>query len=677
MTKRKQSKNTRKKRLLKKADRHSAKKNKRAVRSPKIFTGVFDASSQGYGFITADERLNLSDADIFVPAKHVKDAVSGDRVSFTVEQYHGRPEAHITEVISRGTKTFTGVYRYRKRRQGNRLTASHVVISDNKKLCFDTFISPAHLNGAKDGDKVLCRITAYPDTTNQTPARGVIDKVYGDCEQLYPNVYAIIDSYGIRTEFPEAVSDEAETESKRRVLKKNRLDLTNERIFTIDGAYSKDFDDAICVKKTDNGFELGVHIADVSEYVKHNSELDEEAYLRGTSVYFADKVIPMLPVQLSNGICSLNPNVNRYTLSAIISIDKDGGIKDCRIAESVIKSKVRGVYSEVNDVIEKGEKSKYHKKYAPVFDNGGLDDIIALYNALKRKSQRRHALELDSPEFCFDIGEDGQIVNAYIEERGVSERIIEQFMLAANEAVASLLLKRGLPCVYRVHGSPDPEKLQQLKAFADSVGINTAALSGDDISLASVEKFLDAAKEKGKGEVLSYLVLRCMMKAKYSPEHSSHFGLGADCYCHFTSPIRRYPDLTVHRIIKTLLLHKDKNGEKLASFCYKAADQSNICEDKATKLERDMDDLYMASFSRDKVGQVFDAVITFVVSFGFYARLPYGAEGFVRLPAVNTEYIPSLFTVVTPGRTYRPGDAVKVRITEVSLNDRRIELTAI
>ena len=677
MAKRKQSKNTRKKRLLKKADRHSVKKNKRTLKAQKTFTGVFDASSQGYGFISADEDFGLSDADIFVPAKHVKDAVSGDRVRFTVEQYRGRPEAHITEIISRGTKTFTGVYRYRKHRQGNRITASHVVISDNKKLCFDTFISPAHLNGAKDGDKVLCRLTAYPDTTNQTPARGVIEKAYGDCEQLYPNVCAIIDSYGIRTEFSAAVSDEAETASKRRVLKKNRLDLTNERIFTIDGAYSKDFDDAISVKRTDSGFELGVHIADVSEYVKHGSALDEEAFLRGTSVYFADKVIPMLPVQLSNGICSLYPNVNRYTLSAFISVDKDGEITDCKIAESVIRSKVRGVYFEVNDVIEKGNQSKYHKKYAPVFRDGGLDGILALYNVLKSKSQRRHALELDSPEFCFDIGEDGQIVNAYIEERGVSERIIEQFMLAANEAVASLLLARGLPCLYRVHGRPDAEKLQQLKTFADSVGIDTSALDGDDITLASVEKFLDAAKEKGKGEVFSYLVLRCMMKAKYSPQHSSHFGLGADCYCHFTSPIRRYPDLTVHRIIKTLLLHAGKEGEMLSSYCYKAAEQSNICEDRSAKLERDMDDLYMAAFSRDKVGQSFDAVITGVVSFGFFARLPYGAEGFVRLPAVNTEYIPSLFTVVTPGKTYRPGDTVKVKISEVSLTDRKIELNII
>ena len=463
----------------------------------------------------------------------------------------------------------------------------------------------------------------------------------------------------------------------RRVLKKGRIDLTNERIFTIDGANSKDFDDAICVKKTNKGFELGVHIADVSEYVKRASGLDGEAYLRGTSVYFADKVIPMLPTQLSNGICSLNPKVNRYTLSAFIDIDKNGEIIDCRIAETVIRSKVRGVYSEVNDVIANGEKSGFYKKYAPVFDNGGLTDILDLYNALKRKSERRHALELESAEFCFDIDKDGNIINAYIEERGVSERIIEQFMLAANEAVASLLLKRGLPCLYRVHGSPDAEKIAQLKAFAESVGIDASSLTGDEISLASIEKFLNSAKEKGKGEVFSYLVLRCMMKAKYAPEHSSHFGLGAKCYCHFTSPIRRYPDLVVHRIIKTLLLHNEDGEAKLRAYCYDAADRSNEQEDKATKLERDMDDLYMAAFSRDKIGQSFEAVITSVSSYGFYARLPYGAEGFVRLPAVNTEFIPSLFTVITPSRAYRPGDTVKVKISEVSLNDRRIELNII
>ena len=674
MSKRKTSKKTRTKHLLKKADRRSmSKKNKPS----KTYTGLFDSSSQGYGFITADEGSGLGDADIFVPAKHVKDAVSGDRVSFTVQQYNGRPEAHIVNVISRGAETFTGVYKHIKRREGNRLTAAHIVISDNKKLCFDTYISPAHLCGAHNGDKVLCRITSYPDTTNQTPARGVIEKVYGNSDELYPNVYAIIDSYGIRTEFPEAVTDEAEATVSRRVLKKGRIDLTNERIFTIDGANSKDFDDAICVKKTNKGFELGVHIADVSEYVKRASGLDGEAYLRGTSVYFADKVIPMLPTQLSNGICSLNPKVNRYTLSAFIDIDKNGEIIDCRIAETVIRSKVRGVYSEVNDVIANGEKSGFYKKYAPVFDNGGLTDILDLYNALKRKSERRHALELESAEFCFDIDKDGNIINAYIEERGVSERIIEQFMLAANEAVASLLLKRGLPCLYRVHGSPDAEKIAQLKAFAESVGIDASSLTGDEISLASIEKFLNSAKEKGKGEVFSYLVLRCMMKAKYAPEHSSHFGLGAKCYCHFTSPIRRYPDLVVHRIIKTLLLHNEDGEAKLRAYCYDAADRSNEQEDKATKLERDMDDLYMAAFSRDKIGQSFEAVITSVSSYGFYARLPYGAEGFVRLPAVNTEFIPSLFTVITPSRAYRPGDTVKVKISEVSLNDRRIELNII
>ena len=364
MAKRKISKKAQKKRIFKKTDRHSVLKQKRNL---KTYTGIFDASSQGYGFITADDGIALSDADIFVPAKHVKDAVSGDKVSFTVTQYNGRPEAHIVSVLSRGTKTFTGVYRYIKHREGNRLKATHVVLADSKKLCFDTFISPAHLNGASDGDKVLCRITSYPDTTNQTSAHGIIEKVYGNSEELYPNVAAIIDSYGIRTEFPDDVTELADTVSARRVLKKNRLDLTDERIFTIDGEHSKDFDDAICVKKTDKGFELGVHIADVSEYVAHNSALDEEAYLRGTSVYFADKVIPMLPVALSNGICSLNPNVNRYALSAFIDIDKNGEITDCKIAGSVIRSKVRGVYSEVNDVIEKKEKSKYYKKYAPVF----------------------------------------------------------------------------------------------------------------------------------------------------------------------------------------------------------------------------------------------------------------------------------------------------------------------
>ena len=382
----------------------------------------------------------------------------------------------------------------------------------------------------------------------------------------------------------------------------------------------------------------------------------------------------MLPQTLSNGACSLNPKVSRYTLSAIMNIDARGEITDCKLCESVISSKVRGVYSEVNDVIENKEKSKYYKKYAPVFDNGGLDDILALYEALCTKSERRRTLQLDSPEFEFDISEDGEVVDAGIQQRGVSERIIEQFMLAANEAVATLLYKRGLPCLYRVHGLPDAEKLQSLKAFAESIGVDASALDRENITLSDIRKFTDAAKESGKGEIISYLVLRCMMKAKYDTAQSSHFGLGCEFYCHFTSPIRRYPDLYVHRVIKSLLLNKNADEERpLRAYAEKAAFQSNEREDAATKLERDMDDLYMTAYTKTKLGQIFDAAITSVTSSGFFARLPYGAEGFVRISAVNAEYIPTLYTIKTPSRTYRPGDTVKVKVADANISAARID----
>ena len=665
MAKRKVSKKRQKIRTLKKADRKTENKKE------KTYSGVFSAAKDGYGFILAGGEF---DVDLFVPAKFVRDAVSGDTVRFTVNKHNGRDEAHISAVTVRGTKTFTGVYKYIKRREGNRLTVKHTVIADDRKLCFDTLISPAHLCGAKDNDKVMCEIRSYPDPTNGTPARGVITKVYGNSEELYPNVYAKIDNSGVRTEFPDAVLEYAEQSATRRVLCRGRLDLREENVFTIDGAHSKDFDDAISVKRDGDGFILGVHIADVSEYVPHGSPTDEEAFLRGTSVYFADRVIPMLPQSLSNGACSLNPKVSRYTLSAIINIDAKGEIKDCKISESVIKSKVRGVYSEVNDVIEYGEKSRFYKKYAPVFDNGGLSDILALYEALRQKSDRRRTLELDSPEFEFEIAENGEVTGAKIEDRGESERIIEQFMLAANEAVATLLYKRGLPCLYRVHGLPDMEKLKALKAFASSIGINASALDKDGITLSDIRKFTDAAKEAGKGEIISYLLLRCMMKAKYDTVKSGHFGLGADCYCHFTSPIRRYPDLFVHRAIKALLLQGDGEKERsLRAYSEKAAFKSNECEDRATRLERDMDDLYMCAFTKGKVGQIYDAVITSVTSSGFFARVPYGAEGFVRVSAVNAEFIPTLYTIKTPSRTYRPGDVVKIKIADVSVGASRID----
>ena len=662
--------------LLKKANAKNRARKKLAVRT---YTGVFSSTRDGYGFITADEEYrDRFGADVFVPARHVKDAVTGDRVKFVTDLYNGKTEAHITDVISRGTVTFTGVYRYVNRREGNRLTVRHVVIPDDKKLCFDTLIPPKHLSDAHDGDKVLCEITSYPDTTNQIPAHGIILRSYGNAEELYPNVFAALDAAGVRTQFPQAVNELADSLAKRRVLVRDRLDLRGERIFTIDGANSKDMDDAISVKADGDGFVLGVHIADVSDYVTHNSALDEEAYLRGTSIYFADRVIPMLPQSLSNGACSLNPGVNRYALSAFISVDAHGEITGCRVEESVIRSAVRGVYSEVNDVIGKGTDSRFYKKYAPVLGDGGLDDILALYRALCEKSAKRHALQLESAEVGFEIGEDGEVTDAFIEERGVSERIIEQFMLAANEGVASLLKERGLPCVYRVHGSPDTEKLKALKAFADSIGVNSTALCGDVIDQAAIDRFLSEAKKAGKGEILSYMVLRCMMKAKYDPEAAPHFGLGAKCYCHFTSPIRRYPDLVVHRIIKTLLLHDNAGKDRqLRSYAYKAAERSNDCEDTATKLERDMDDLYMASFMKDKIGKKYDAVVTGVTQYGFFARTEFGAEGFVRLGAVGTEYIAAISMIRTADKTYRPGDAVKVSVSEVSLSGRRIDFNTV
>lgn len=669
--KRKTANKRQKIKTIKKADRKSRAANKKE----RVYTGVFEAARGGYGFILAGGELQ---ADLFVPANRVKDTVTGDTVRYTVDKYRGRDEAHIVSVISRGTKTFTGVYKYIKRREGNRLTVKHVVIADDRKLCFDTLISPAHLNGANDNDKVLCEIRSYPDTENNTPARGVILKTYGNSEELYPNVSAKLDSYGIRTEFPEPVIEYSEKVSSRRVLVKNRVDLRDENIFTIDGANSKDFDDAISVKCDGDGFILGVHIADVSEYVTHGSPADEEAFLRGTSVYFADRVIPMLPQSLSNGACSLNPKVGRYTLSAEMKISKDGEIKDCRVFESVIRSKVRGVYSEVNDVMENREKSAFYKKYAPVFDNGGLEQILALYEALSKRSSRRGALDLDSAEFCFEIGADGEVKSAGIEERGVSERIIEQFMLAANEAVATLLYKRGLPCLYRVHGLPDVDKLKALKVFAESVGVDASAINGDNIGLKEIGKFLSEAKAAGKGEIMSYLILRCMMKAKYDAAPSPHFGLGVDLYCHFTSPIRRYPDLVVHRIIKTLLLKNNGEEERhLRAYADKAAFKSNECEETATKLERDMDDLYMASYTKTKIGESYDAVITSVTQSGFFARLPYGAEGFVRVAAVNAEYVPTLYSIITPSRTYRPGDTVKVRVSDVTVSASRIDLITV
>ena len=661
-----------KKRVLKKAAAVSrakaAAKRKRAV-----YTGTFSSTRSGYGFVVPDEKYkDRFERDVFIPAKYVFDAVNGDKVAFTL---NGGDEGKIANIISRAVTEFTGTYRIISRSIYGRTETKRLVIADDKKLCFDTFVSEKNTGGAKDGDKVLCKISTYPDTTESKPAWGRIDRVFGASCDLYANEQALLVSHGTRTGFPPAVLEEAAAVSSNPITKRGRLDLTDKAIFTVDGENAKDLDDAISVEKDGDNYILGVHIADVSSYVKENSETDKEALLRGTSIYYADRVIPMLPKELSNGVCSLNPGVNRRAVSVFITLDRKGERIGCDICESVINSKVRGVYSEVNDIIDKGENSGYYEKYKCVFTGGGLGNMLDLYNTLYEKTKRRGSLDLETPEPVF-VMENGVTTDVLKAERGISERVIEQFMIAANEAVAETLRKRGLPCIYRTHDEPDEEKMQKLKIFAHNAGLDTKPLKSKKIKPSDLSALLNEAVEKGCGEAFSYLILRSMMKAKYESVPSPHFGIGAEDYCHFTSPIRRYPDLFVHRALKALLIKKGTEARKnaLAIAARTVSGSANECEQAALALERDMEDLYRADYMSRHIDEEYDGTVSSVIPGGIFVRLDNTCEGYISFEnRYSYKYDEENGTISHAGRVYAVGNPIRIKAVSADVQTRRVD----
>ncbi|MBQ1847246.1 MAG: VacB/RNase II family 3'-5' exoribonuclease [Clostridia bacterium] len=661
------------KRMLKKV----GKKNKTKAAAKKrsaVYSGVFSSSRSGYGFVIPDEKYNdrFKD-DVFIPAKYVYDAVNGDKVAFVMTG-HG-DEARIAHVISRSVITFTGTYRAVTRFEGGKRKNKHIVTADDTRLCFDTYLSEKNVSGAKSGDKVLCEILAYPNVTEEKPAWGKIVEVYGDSEDLVSNEKSLLASHHVRVGFSPQILDEAEKVSHNPVVKRGRKDLTGMTVFTIDSEYAKDLDDAISFDTEGEYSILGVHIADVSSYVTEGSLCDKEAFLRGTSIYYADKVIPMLPAALSNGACSLNANVNRRAVSVFMKIDREGVIVSKEICESVIRSKVRGVYSEINDVIDKKENSVYYEKYACVLGDGRLDVMIGLYNALYEKSKRRGALELETPEPVFLI-EDGVTKDVIQAERGLSERIIEQFMIAANEAVAAALRESDLPCIYRTHDAPDEEKIKKLKIFAHNAGLDTTALNGKKVKPSDLSALLSKAKEKDCEEAFSYLILRSMMKAKYESAPSPHYGIGAENYCHFTSPIRRYPDLFVHRSLKSLLIKNGSNKRKneLVISANVSAKRSNECEQASLELERDMEDLYRADYMRAHIDEEFTGTVSSVLPGGVFVRLENTCEGFITFERrFNYKYDEERQTIVFAGKAYTVGMKIRIRVVSCDICKRRVD----
>lgn len=634
-----------------------------------FFKAKISASSRGdFGFAVTD------DGDYFVPPKFMRGAYHGDtvvikRIDYLSKYYGKGNEAEVVEILSRGVTETVGTLTVYN--SGRRPVA--YVTPENERLHLKIKVNTKSLEG-QDGDKVVVKINAYPKDENDF-ALGEIVENLGRSDSLEGNYRAVLHANGISTSFSEEALNEAVAVSNEPLDLGGRLDLREEMIFTIDGADAKDLDDAVSLKVTDSGYVLGVHIADVSHYVRPASYLDKEAIERGTSVYFTDKVVPMLPKELSNGICSLNSGVDRLTLSCFVTLDKSGTIISSEIRKSVINSKMRGVYSELNDILENGENSEFYSKYSHVM--GDFYEMMQLYKILRQKSEQKGAMELESDEVKIVLDENGLPVKIEKRERGESERLIEQFMLCANEAVATFMYNACVPCVFRVHEEPDREKINSFAIFAKNLGVDVSPLrTKNTITPSQLSRVLESAESKGYSAIVSSVLLRALMKAKYSAVQRPHFGLNTEYYCHFTSPIRRYPDLSVHRILKAFL-DGELDGdsiEKYERFASLSAELSSENEVKAIHAEREIEQLYKCIYMQAHEGEVMEAVISSVASFGLFAKTENLCEGLIAVDSLGGGFFfdKDNYTLSRGKTTYRLGQKIKIRVDTVDIALRQI-----
>lgn len=636
--------------------------------------GVFAATERGFGFVTLTDETPLNE-DIFIPARKRGGALAGDRVTVAVRRRDLRPrtggdyriEGEITGILERGFTELCGTLI--ETVGAERRFAPYRVIPDNRRLT-DT-VEVADARDAAPGSKVQVHITDYGD--GRRPPRGEILRCLGETLSLGANYLSVLLAAGIRTDFSDAVLRDAETAAAEPISLTGRLDLRDRAILTIDGADARDLDDAISLERAGDGWLLGVHIADVSHYVRADSPTDLEARARGTSIYFTDKVVPMLPACLSNGACSLSAGTDKYALSALISLDKNGKLLGCRVENTVIRSKVRGVYDEVNDLFANRSRSAFYAKYKPV--RQALADMHTLYALLEKNADARGVLELESADAKILLDADGMPCEIVKRERGDAEKMIEQFMLTANEAVARFLSARHIPCVFRVHDAPSEDKLTAYKNFVHNLGLSILPLQAEHLTTAAFAPILAEAEQKGFGSVLSRITLRTQMKAKYSAVRGDHFGLGLEYYCHFTSPIRRYPDLTVHRILKYALANgADAAAERYAAFAAESAAQSSECELRAVAAERDIADLYKAIYMQSAVGKTYPAVISSVTAFGLFCELENTCEGLIPVEQLGEGFgfNEKALTLSRGKRAYKLGQPICVRITDVDPLRRRI-----
>lgn len=638
-----------------------------------LLRGRLQVHAKGFAFLIPEDKEH---PDVYIGAHDLLGGMNGDTVLVRVTTRGpagGKLEGEVVKIVTRAVNQVVGVF------QGHE--AYGFVLPDDKRIVRDIFIPKESTKGAVDGDKVVVRIVSYPE--GRAAAEGEVIEVLGHKDDPGVDILSIIRKHQLPESFPDEVMAEAESApdsiTEEEIVKQGRRDLRGKNIVTIDGEDAKDLDDAVNVERLDNGhYRLGVHIADVGYYVREKSELDKEAYNRGCSVYLVDRVIPMLPHRLSNGICSLNPKVDRLTLSCEMEFDEHMKVVKHDVFTSVIKTKERMTYNNVRKILEE-EDPELMERYKDLVDDFRLMKELAL--KLRSRRMNRGAVDFDFVESKVIVDENGKPVDIVKRERSIAEQIIEEFMLAANETVAEHFYWLKVPFIYRVHDNPDPEKMQNFLAFAENLGYHVKG-RGNSVHPRALQTLLEEIKDTKEQTVISTMMLRSMKQAKYDADMSGHFGLAAEFYTHFTSPIRRYPDLVIHRVIREVIENNnilpEKRQEYLASRMPEIAQHSSERERVAVEAERDTDQLKKAEYMLDKVGEEFDGIISSVTGFGMFVELPNTVEGLIRLAGLTDDYYHfdeasmSLIGERT-SKVFRIGDEVKIRVARVNMDDHTID----
>ena len=644
-----------------------SKKGKYGKAEEFALAGTFSGHAKGFGFVTIEGR----EQDVFIPADKTKGAMDGDKVQIVIEgEARGkRAEGAVLRILEHANKTVIGFYQKNKN--------FGFVLPDNQKLGQDIFIPQGKDMGAVTGHKVIVRITDFGD--DRKKPEGVITEILGHVNDPGVDILSIIKAYGLPEGFPDdvmvqvaGIPDEVEEEEK-----KNRLDLRHLQTVTIDGEDAKDLDDAISIsKENDDHYTLGVHIADVSHYVTENSPLDKEALKRGTSVYLVDRVIPMLPHKLSNGICSLNAGTDRLALSCLMEIDGKGNVIGHRIAETLIRVDRRMTYTAVNAIVTDRDPDvmEEYRDFVPMFDL-----MKELADILRERRKKRGSIDFDFPESKIILDEKGRPVDIKPYERNAATKIIEDFMLMANETIAEDYFWQELPFLYRTHDYPDPEKMKRLGTFINNFGYTIRTQNGE-VHPKELQKLLDKIEGTPEEALISRLTLRSMKQAKYTTVCTGHFGLAANYYTHFTSPIRRYPDLQIHRIIKENLRRglSDRRFAHYDSILPEVAVQCSSMERRADEAERETDKLKKCEYMSKRIGKEYDGVISGVTSWGLYVELPNTVEGLIRVNDLTGDYFVfdeehmELVGEMTR-KSYKLGQKIRVQVADTDKLTRTID----